>query len=113
AGRRDQLVPGAVAGLPRAVDVLLGAGLDQGRVADGAAGIDAAAADADPGRRILVLAGLVPGGGGDGPGAGDLVELHPLLQGALVVARPVVRLVGVDGDDRPVIEKRLRSRRRG
>ena len=44
---------------PDAGDVLLGTGLDQGVVADGAAGVDTAAADADPVRGVLGLARLV------------------------------------------------------
>src|SRR5205807_7133332 len=63
AGGWNQLVPGVVARRPGTVDVLRGAGLDQGGIAHGAAGVDTAAADADPAGGVLGLAGLVLAGG--------------------------------------------------
>src|SRR5213078_813887 len=83
-------------------NVLLGARLNQRVVADGAVGVDAAAADADPIRRVGVLAGGVLRSGGHRPVASDRVELRAaLLQRALVVAEPVVALVGVGMEPRP------------
>ena len=90
ARKRDRLPPGGVMGGAGGVHVLLGAGLDEGGVSRQAAGVDAATADADPGRRVLVLARPVRAGGGYRPVAGDGVELFAaLLQEALVVAGPV------------------------
>ena len=101
----DQLVPGRVLRLGRRGlrgvpdDVLLGSRLDEGVVCLVALGVDAAAADPDPGGGELRLEGPVRAGRGNDPVAGDGVEGGAPLDLPLVVPGPVVRLVGVDGDD--------------
>jgi hypothetical protein len=95
----DDLPPGRVGGLAGRGNVLLGAGLDQGVVADVAVRVDAATADADPVGRELVLAVRVPAGGRHRPVAGDGVEEGAaLLERPLVVAEPVRALVRVRTD---------------
>ena len=95
----DDLPPGRVGGPAGRGDVLLGAGLDQGVVADVAVRVDAATADADPVGRELVLAVRVSAGGGNRPVAGDRVEEGAaLLERPLVVAEPVRALVRVRTD---------------
>ena len=69
--RRDELVPSGVRALPVGRDVLFGARLDEGVVTDGARGVDAAAADADPVRRVLGFSGSMEARRRDGPVAGD------------------------------------------
>src|SRR4029077_11748415 len=95
------------------IDILAGTVLDERRVRGRASGVDTATADADPCGRELGLAGLALRGRGHGPGPRNRLEgLATLLDGALVVSRPVVRLVGADADDPAVMHlRRLRSGR--
>src|SRR5205085_299124 len=89
---RDQLPPGGVGGGAPA-HVLLGAGLNQRVVTDGAGRVEAAAADSNPVGGRLVLPGRVLRGRGHGPVARDRVEhLASLLERPLVVTKPVVAL---------------------
>src|SRR5213075_859130 len=78
-----------------------------------AGGVLAAAADADPGGRELGLAIGVWRRGGHSPVGADLVELGALLDAALVVAGPVVALLGIGELHEAGMGAHDRRRRRG